>query len=751
MDSSNESTEDPRIINDYVPDNGNKLNNGFKQQQYLSRSSEDDNTSETGRDVIFNKFDLLNLVDGDDTDLGLIDSCDNIQPSDCDDDDASKNNNSDSSRQQPTKKKSNTSNNRKKNKKKRGKNHKKIDTSFEVLIPADGKTIDELSENSTKSNSRDVLDGCILNGCPINSTIKNKFNEITRLNLLKIELRNLIPDKEFKRMFGRKTIESERSATLRHTANRPGASNRTRMLLVEDKNAWHYSPTFGLSMQPDEDRNNDSNRDTKSAINVDEVKFFKFVHGPTYQFTHYEFLDAVGQGEPSVLLQILTKNPCHCETLIQLSEFIKMSEDYKTASEFLERALYVYEKAFHPSFILTQARCRLEYRRPENRSFFIAIFKHMNYLGRRGLRRTPLEFNKLLLSLDPEGDPLFSTLTIDFYAIRSEEYDYLIEFSQNWSEVSELPNFQFSISLAYFLKSKKHKGNKSHEEKNLAEANKHLKLAITKFPSFVGRLLEACKVEPDQEFKKCRYFSRPDERNLPEPLDLLIRLYVSRTYMLYKDRDVIAWIEGNVSAIVKQVANNEIDKSIQVRVNSYFVGASPRNLLRHIILSDLPKELISLPASATSSPILDYDPFPPPSPIVSYTRPAIMSRHGRISFNGASPIDSESSSSNSSTLRLFLRSMIPSFSSQQTPEQSELNRQLTQLSDALEETNPQGELDDEDEVDGDSISIQQSVVRLLGVLSNVWTAGDRQVGGQSESDQTNNDASPNIDEDNAPD
>ena len=34
----------------------------------------------------------------------------------------------------------------------------------------------------------------------------------------------------------------------------------------------------------------------------------------------------------------------------------------------LERALYAFESSFHSLFSLTQGTCRLDYRRPENRS-----------------------------------------------------------------------------------------------------------------------------------------------------------------------------------------------------------------------------------------------------------------------------------------------------------------------------------------------------------------------------------------------
>ena len=63
----------------------------------------------------------------------------------------------------------------------------------------------------------------------------------------------------------------------------------------------------------------------------------------------------------------------------------------------LERALYCFESTFHVSFNVAMGNCRMSYRRHENRSFYIALFKHMLLIGQRGCYRTALEFAKLIL------------------------------------------------------------------------------------------------------------------------------------------------------------------------------------------------------------------------------------------------------------------------------------------------------------------------------------------------------------------
>ncbi len=98
--------------------------------------------------------------------------------------------------------------------------------------------------------------------------------------------------------------------------------------------------------------------------------------------------------------------------MLQLSEICKMGEDHSRAAELIERTLYAMESAFHPLFNLAVGTSRLDYRRQENRAFFIAIFKHLANVGSRACHRTALEFCKLLLSLDPDNDPMGVLLTL---------------------------------------------------------------------------------------------------------------------------------------------------------------------------------------------------------------------------------------------------------------------------------------------------------------------------------------------------
>lgn len=130
-----------------------------------------------------------------------------------------------------------------------------------------------------------------------------------------------------------------------------------------------------------------------------------------------------------------------------------MTEDFSLASELIERAVLVLESSLHPSFSLTNGNCRLDYKRQENRAMFVVLFKHAQYLEARACCRTAFEISKLILSLNPDVDPLAMVLIIDYYALRSKQYNWLVKFYEEYDAIrnlSQLPNMAYSYALALF-------------------------------------------------------------------------------------------------------------------------------------------------------------------------------------------------------------------------------------------------------------------------------------------------------------
>jgi tetratricopeptide (TPR) repeat protein len=189
----------------------------------------------------------------------------------------------------------------------------------------------------------------------------------------------------------------------------------------------------------------------------------------------------------------------------------------------------------------------LEYRIQENRAFFICLFKHIIYIGERGCTRTALEFCKVLLSLDPIDDPLAILLLLDYYAIRSEEYNYLIRFYTEENQrlnLDGLPNFAYSLSLAYFRLSL------------FDKANEILQNALLRFPTMLKYLLDKLSIKPDRSVEKCRFFS-DSERYETNALKCVQQLYIVRMSSEWKEKDELDFLRNNVNEVIQLIDLNQ--------------------------------------------------------------------------------------------------------------------------------------------------------------------------------------------------
>ena len=261
-------------------------------------------------------------------------------------------------------------------------------------------------------------------------------------------------------------------------------------------------------MAIDSSKSNESDSSTTSGRsslcrlnNTKGVQWFVFEHSITYRQLQQKFLTAVESMDSDNIIKIINQQPYHVDSLIQMSELCKMTEDHAMASELIEHAVLALESAFHSSFSLTTGNSRLDYRRQENRALFIVLFKHAQYLEGRACARTALEVAKLILSFDPVTDPLAMILVIDYYALRAKQYDWLMTLYDEWestNNLSQLPNMAYSYALALFYL------NKSGD---LELADNAIQYAVLMFPGVVKPLLEALSVQMDARASSHKYIS----------------------------------------------------------------------------------------------------------------------------------------------------------------------------------------------------------------------------------------------------
>src|SRR5687768_6522260 len=119
----------------------------------------------------------------------------------------------------------------------------------------------------------------------------------------------------------------------------------------------------------------------------------------------------------------------HVSTLLQVSNVAKQDQNMALASELCERALFSFGRVVTNAFRqdMERGRARLNFRRPENRQFWLAGYHYLRSLVRKGTYRTALEWAKLLFALD-RSDPYGMRHYIHFLAVRAYQPDWLIAF-----------------------------------------------------------------------------------------------------------------------------------------------------------------------------------------------------------------------------------------------------------------------------------------------------------------------------------
>lgn len=350
------------------------------------------------------------------------------------------------------------------------------------------------------------------------------------------------------------------------------------------------------------------------------------------------------------------------QALIQLSELCKMSEDNSMAAELIEHALYAFEFAFHSMFSTTSGNCRLDYRRQENRGFFIVLFKHAQFLAARACPRTALELSKLILSLDPQNDPLAIILLIDFYALRSKQHDFLIQLYKEWEQshnLALLPNMAYSYALALY------------HANRMDESDSAIQTALAMFPGVLKMLLDELSIQADSRVASSKYFGPGSFTSSPLALQQLMKLYIERSKVLWSgDNEILMWLERNVHVVLDRVDGKDefINECVNKRSSRY--PHPPRNILRHVILSEF-KEKVPIAdfLKKDNEPIVHFDPLPPLDSINIYERPKAKNlQQLTTSANG---------------LSLFFQSLLPSFNLQQQPQDvAQAMAQAAQLDEA---------------------------------------------------------------------
>ncbi|KAI9727084.1 MAG: hypothetical protein M1828_007285 [Chrysothrix sp. TS-e1954] len=433
--------------------------------------------------------------------------------------------------------------------------------------------------------------------------------------LLSIDTQHLHVSNEMKRIFGRGAFSVDReqneaaAANTRHATEEGGitireavsgrqtpggaglpAMARKRNVFVQGKEEWPKATGGGLGMELVEK--------SKDGLSVE----YRFTHNTQYQATQNEFNTAVATMDVNALVHMVRLNPWHISSLLQVSEVLKQQGDHSTSGELIERALFAFGRAAHHSFgtNLSQGKARLDFRRPENREFFLASWRYIANLRMRATWRTVYEWARMLYSLDPERDPYFMLLVLDQYAMRAKQYQSLVDlantpfFEEAWAY---FPNLVYSTGLATWQLEKQQ--GKTMQTVNI----KPLIRACLIWPHLAARLyqeLDLGQLPPEI------WGSLPDS---PQQ-KLRVDYYMTFSLDLWRNKDA----QDVLKHAVSQCRSN--DDRLRHQIDMI-----PINEARHIILTDKRELITQLPKHFLDAVGSSSDPLPPSDSIDSYTLP----------------------------------------------------------------------------------------------------------------------------------
>jgi len=380
---------------------------------------------------------------------------------------------------------------------------------------------------------------------------------------------NLKAQEELKRMFGSMGMRGATRETEDPAAAFAGASRRVRRLaargllriqqpgggsgggplrpgvLITPRDTWPR-PDGSVSMRAGE-------------LNSQGHPTFNLVFNDTYRAQQSLYEEVQATHDPNAVAAMLRSHPFHLDALLSMADVYRAMAEHAYADEMIERCVYALEMAWPPGFLSAAGHgvARVAYNET-NEPLFIALFRYMQNMGRRGLHRTALEVCKLILQLD-DNDPMGVFQTIDYFAVRAGQYEYLQKLLEGQGTdgdsgaVALLPNMVFSLALS--------KWYQENKEPDRSESENLLVKAILLHPLIVVRLqakLAEQGVGKDSKWVDALrhpiYAQASAGGNAG--LSHLVAIFVERQNALWKAGPVQEWLFG---AVRKACASNSDD------------------------------------------------------------------------------------------------------------------------------------------------------------------------------------------------
>lgn len=430
--------------------------------------------------------------------------------------------------------------------------------------------------------------------------------------LLQINPYHLKAMNEMKNLFGKDAIEAaqqeeqaEQAAELRRQRGHgPRQVNLEQALRGDPR---HKLPEVSLRRNIFIQGKDHWPRATAEDLTMKEVRGsrdglteFTFHHGPKYDETQVVFFRMVQMGDPMVLINLLMTYPYHITTLLQVSKIATQDQNPALAAELCERALFTFGRVTTSAFRqkVEQGTARLDFRRPENREFWLAGYHYLKSLVRKGTHRTALEWARLLFSLNP-NDPYAMKNFLHPLAIRAREAQWLINFCDTEEFTTTDAPDDLYIRQTLVLAKLQLGGpgiarNKQEEEEKRKEARELAREGMQRLPWLYAALFQALNVDVPQPLWGIR---------ADGPRRYWTEMYLHQAKDLWDNAQAIGVLKEAAAQLTGKVDARALpqDKPSDLRTARLaFLEGNTK------IITEIPRHILA------QQPNYEFDPLPPP-------------------------------------------------------------------------------------------------------------------------------------------
>ncbi|KAF8878008.1 transcriptional repressor TCF25-domain-containing protein [Gymnopilus junonius] len=444
-------------------------------------------------------------------------------------------------------------------------------------------------------------------------------------DLLSVSLQHLDGEAEMRRFFGSRVVQASRAE---------GSASSKRKVPNVKSNLTRFQPTWwaakgreGLSLRALSDEEVGAKVERHHWMPMQE-KWWTVEYSKKYTSITKAFMGTVLSGDPQGFWDLLGTLPWHADTLLQISEVYRHREGRNAqAVDFIDRALFTYERAFMGAFTFTTGLNRLDFDRVENRPFFLALHRQVT-----GCVRTAFEFARLLYSIDPWTDPHGAAFHLDFVAIKSGMHEWLLDMYdvfedrlaknggqlQNRLIPSLLPGWAYARALALRI------SEDARKEEDHTASSEALKEAARDFPSIVPLLADKLDVPIPANVRAHKDFKIMTDRYYLSDsmgiLHILSHLYVQRSSPIWKDHS--AWFSSTITSAFPSTLPSTLPTTGRRKsfLNQYENPHLRYSVYRHImVLETSYRHLFSfIPKQVLEAKSLACDPLPPLTKISEY-------------------------------------------------------------------------------------------------------------------------------------